>query len=141
MAVTVAPTLFQENVYAALLATYSASMDSYWIKFGTDESKFVKQLYIDYSSQVAVIANVYADNSSIPYFTFTLPAAATRQVVRVRLSNVNSGTTAFTLRTWRLIMVEDAPIPPNQMQIWEKIKIEWKPIGAGNSYRPYELEV
>lgn len=140
MLVTVAPTIYQENIYAAVLAEYSASLDSYWIKFGTDESKFVKQAYFDYNSTVPLDVSLYADNSATPYYTFTLPAQATRGVIRVRFGNNNPGTTAFTMRTFRMIILETGSVPPNNMQMWEKIKIEWKPIGAGNTYRPYELE-
>ena len=36
MAVTVAPTLYQENVFAAILADYRSSFDSYWQKASSD---------------------------------------------------------------------------------------------------------
>jgi hypothetical protein len=141
MNVTVAPTLYQENIYAAVLAEYSASADSYWVEFGTKESKFAKESYWDYSSSVSITVNLYADNSATPYFTFTLPAASIRQVVRVRHGNVNSGTTAFTFRTWRFIAVENAPVPPNEFQLWSPVRVLWKPIGAGHSYELKEVPV
>jgi hypothetical protein len=141
MAVTVAPTLYQENIYAAELAEYSASADSYWVEFGTKESKFAKESYYDYSATVPITVNLYADNNATPYFTFTLPASATRIVVRVRHGNVNPGTTAFTFRTWRFIAVENAPVPPNQFQLWTPVRVLWKPIGAGHSYQLKEVPV
>ena len=136
--VTVAPTLYQEDIYAAELAERTATVDSYWIKFGTDESKFAKQAYFDYSSPVPIDVSLYADNNPTPYFTFTLPAAATRMVIRQRFGNNNPGTTAFTFRTWRLVAVSSGAVPPEHFQMWSPIKVEWKPIGR-NSYRPYEL--
>jgi hypothetical protein len=138
--VTVAPILYQEDIYAAELAELTATIDSYWIKFGTDESKFAKQAYFDYSSPAPIAVSLYADNNAIPYFTFTLPAAATRTVIRQRFGNNNPGTTAFTFRTWRLVALATGAVPPDRFQMWAPIKIEWKPVGAGNNFRPYELQ-
>jgi hypothetical protein len=138
--VTVAPILYQEDIYAAELAELTATVDSYWIKFGTDESKFAKQAYFDYSSPAPIAVSLYADNNAIPYFTFTLPAAATRTVIRQRFGNNNPGTTAFTFRTWRLVALATGAVPPDRFQMWAPIKVEWKPVGAGNSFRPYELK-
>jgi hypothetical protein len=137
--VTVAPILYQEDIYAAELAELTATIDSYWIKFGIDESKFVKQAYFDYSSPVPLSGSLYADNSAIPYFTFTLPASTIRTVIRQRFGNNNSGTTAFTLRTWRIVVLAIGSVPPETFQMWSPIKIDWKPIGQ-NSYRKYELQ-
>jgi hypothetical protein len=137
--VTVAPILYQEDIYAAELAELTATIDSYWIKFGIDESKFVKQAYFDYSSPVPLSGSLYADNSAIPYFTFTLPASTIRTVIRQRFGNNNSGTTAFTLRTWRIVVLATGSVPPETFQMWSPIKIDWKPIGQ-NSYRKYELQ-
>jgi hypothetical protein len=138
--VTVAPILYQEDIYAAELAELTATIDSYWIKFGTDESKFAKQAYFDYSSPEPIAVSLYADNNAIPYFTFTLPASATRTVIRQRFGNNNPGTTAFTFRTWRLVALATGAVPPDRFQMWAPIKVEWKPVGAGNSFRPYELK-
>jgi hypothetical protein len=138
--VTVAPILYQEDIYAAELAELTATVDSYWIKFGTDESKFAKQAYFDYSSPAPIAVSLYADNNAIPYFTFTLPAAVTRTVIRQRFGNNNPGTTAFTFRTWRLVALATGAVPPDRFQMWAPIKIEWKPVGAGNNFRPYELQ-
>jgi hypothetical protein len=141
MAVTVAPTLFQEELGAALLPGEQVSFDTYWQKCGTDQSKFFKQVYLDYTSPVAITCSVYADGSVTPYFTFTLPALANRAIIRVRMGNVNSGTTAFTMRTWRLIILTTSTADPLQgFKLWQKPRVEWKPIG-NNSYQIKELEV
>jgi len=128
-------------MYAAMLAEYSASIDSYWLKFGTEESKIVKQGYFDYTTPQPITCNLYADNSATPYFTFVLPAQTVRSVVRVRFGNVNSGTTAFTLRTWRMVMTAAADSDGNQFQMWESPRIEWKQVGAGHTYQQKEIEV
>jgi len=142
MAVTTAPTLYQETIHAAVLPEEQASWDSYFIKFNTDDSKFAKEGYFDYTSPVAINVALYADGSVTPYFTFQLPANPNRAVIRVRFSNNSAGTTAFTFRTWRITAVTTSTTDPLQgFQLWAKPKILWKPIGAGNSYRPHELEV
>ncbi len=138
--VTVAPILYQEDIYAAELAELTATIDTYWIKFGTDESKFAKQAYFDYSSPVNISVSLYADNNTIPYFTFTLPAAAVRTVIRQRFGNNNSGATAFSFRTWRMVALATGSVPPEHFQMWSPVKIEWKPVGAGNSFRKYEFQ-
>ena len=139
--VTTAPILYQMDMYAAVLAEYSASIDSYWLKFGTEESKIVKQGYFDYTSALPITCALYADNNATPYFTFILPAQTVRSVVRVRFGNVNSGTTAFTLRTWRIIMTAENDSDDNQFQMWESPRIEWKQVGAGHTYQQKEIEV
>ncbi len=141
ISVTTAPILYQDDIYAALLAEYSSSIDSYFIKFGTDTDKFVKQGWFDYTSTYPITGSLYADNSLIPYFTFTLPMQTRRYVMRVRFGNVNNGTTAFTCRTWRIILNTLNDSGGTQFQMWEKPRIEWKTINAGDSYKIKELEV
>jgi hypothetical protein len=139
--VTVAPTIYQEDIYAALVAEYNGSLDTYWEKFGTDQSKFVKQGYFDYTSPVALNVSLYADGSSTTYWTFTLPAAPNRAVQRVRFGNLNPGTTAFTMRTWRMIVLTSSVENPlESFQLWAKPRIEFK-IAGNNSYQVKELDV
>lgn len=132
MAVTVAPIFYQEDIYAAVLADFNNSMDTYWLKFGTDDSKFIKQGYFDYTATAPITVNLYADNINTPYFTFTLPIQNQRYVQRVRFGNINS--TIFTMRAWRLIAVCNG-----QFQWWANPRIEWKRIGAGSSYQVQEI--
>jgi hypothetical protein len=137
-AVLNAPTLYQEDVYAAVLADYNATWDSYWIKFSIDESKIVKEGYFDYTSPVAINASLYADNNQTAYWTFQLPALTARAVQRVRFSNLNPGTTAFTCRTWRIILVSTDTTQP--FQLWAAPRIRFKSILAGATYEIKELE-
>ena len=134
-----APVLYQENVYAAVLADYNSTYDTYWIKFSTDASKMVKEGYFDYTSAVAINCSLYADNIPNAYFTFTLPAQTERYVQRVRFGNLNTGTTAFTLRTWRLIMNSTDATQP--FQLWKKPQIKWKPVAQGHGWEHTELEI
>ena len=139
MAVTTAPTLYQDTVHVAILPEERASYDSYAQKMGTDLSKFIKQVYLDYTSTVALNCSVYADGSETPYYTFTLPAQTNRAVIRVRMSNLSAGTTAFTMRTWRLIIVTTSTADPLVgFMLWQNPRVEWKPIG-NNSYQVKEL--
>jgi hypothetical protein len=140
--VTTAPILFQEDIHAAILAEVQASYDSYFIKMGTDQSKFIKQGWFDYNSPVAIDVSLYADGSSTAYYTFTLPAQPIRGVIRVRFGNLNSGTTAFTMRTWRIVMLTTSVTDPLQgFQLWDKPRIEFKIAESGHSYQVKELEV
>jgi hypothetical protein len=127
MAVTIAPTLYQENIYAAILADYRTSFDTYWLKMSTDESKIVKQCYFDYTSTAAITVNIYADGSTKPYFTFTLPPEPTRLSVRVLFP-------AYKMRLWRLIAVCAA-----DYQFWENPVLDYKPIKLGSGWNRLEL--
>ena len=135
--VTKAPILYQEDIYAAQLADYNNSMDTYWIKLNTDRSKLIKQGYFDYTSPVGIAVNLFADNGTVPYFTFTLPAKTTRWVERVRFGNVNHGSTAFTCRLWRMTMLSlDTTVP---FQMWRAPMIEFKEIQENHSYEVREI--
>jgi hypothetical protein len=118
--VTVAPFIYQLNIYADVLAANRTSYDTYWQKFGTadDVSKVAKQVYIDYTSTAPVTMAFYSDGNPVPYYIppFTLPASPTRSVIRVRL-------TALKFRTWRMILLSDSP-----MQIWAAPRVEQKPV-------------
>jgi hypothetical protein len=118
------------NVYAAALAAARSTLDSYWLKFGIgDQSKTVKQCYVDYTSADPVVITIFADGSLTPYYTYTLPAEPNRAVIRVRFP-------AIKLRTFRIIITSGA-----SMQIWSTPRLEWKPILASgaNGYASYEV--
>ena len=129
-----APVLYQENIYVAVLAGYRTSRDTYWIKFGTDASKLVKQGYFDYQSTAPIIYNLYADGSDVPYYTFTLPAAPNRAVVRVRFGQNDGVNSAVILRTFRMIGTSTAPY-----QDWANPRVEFKAVAEGASYAIGEL--
>jgi hypothetical protein len=129
MSVLVAPTFYQENVYAAVLADYRTSFDTYWLKFGSDKSKIVKQGYFDYTSTTPLTFTLYADGSSTPYFTFTLPAEPTRLTVRVIFLHKKP-------RLWRMIGNAPNSAP---FQLWNPVTVEQKGIDEGSTYMISEL--
>lgn len=134
MEITVAPTLFQENIYAAVLADQRSSSDSYWFTFGTKASKLVKQGYFDYTSTDIITYKLFADGSTTAYWTFTLPPAPDRAVVRVRFGNNDNVNSAKILRLFRMIAT-----CPGSYQDWANPRIEWKLVAEGSSYSVAEL--
>jgi hypothetical protein len=125
-----APILYQMNIYAAVLAADRTSLDTYWIKFNTDTEKVCKQVYLDYTSPVPVTISIYADGSSTPYYTVTLPQRPDRAVIRERFP-------ALKFRTFRMIVTSAEP-----MQIWSAPRLEWKPIQmSGSGWQPLEIQV
>jgi hypothetical protein len=129
ISVLVAPVFYQENIYAAPLADYRTSFDTYWLKFGTDMSKIVKQGYFDYTAPAGLTVTLYADGQSTPYFIFTLPAEPTRLAVRQIFLHKKP-------RLWRMIINsgdEDA------FQLWSPVQVETKEIREGSTYNISEL--
>jgi hypothetical protein len=127
MAVTVAPTFYQENIYAAVLADYRTSFDTYWLKFGTDESKIVRQCYFDYTSTEPITVNLYVEGSMVPYYTFTLPAEPDRLSVRILFP-------AWKARLWRMIGLCAA-----DYQFWQNPVLDYKPVKMGSTWSRYEV--
>ena len=126
--VTKAPNIYQLNIYYALLAANRNSFDTYWFKFGTDESKLVKEGYFDYTSTTDIAVSLYADGGTTPYYTFTLPANPLRQrePMRVRFP-------AIKLRMFRCIALASA-----EFQFWSDPTVRWKDclVGPGYSISP-----
>lgn len=129
---TVAPEIYQADIYAAMLTDVRSSLDSYWLKFGTDGFKVVKQGYFDITSTAIITVNLYADgNMTTPFYTFTLTANPTRlsSPVRVRFGNV-LGTGMRMLRMFRLIATSPAPF-----QLWSPLQVDVKMVGTqGKGY-------
>lgn len=125
MQVLVAPTLYQENIYAAVLADLTTSFDTYWIKLNYEESKIIKQGYFDYTSTVALDVRLFADGSLEPYYQFTLPASpsqSNRLVVRRLFA-------AWKPRLWRMTVVASDGL--TNFQMWSAPQVDWKPIDEG----------
>ena len=125
-----APIIYQMNVYAAVLAANRSSLDTYWIKFDSDEFKLAKEGYFDYTSTAAITVDLYADGRTEPYYTFTLPINSTRLQVpeRVRFP-------AMKFRLWRLVMTSTAAF-----QMWSAPTIRVKPCLVGpQSYANADL--
>ncbi len=134
MAVTVAPTLYQEAIHARVLAGVDSTFDTYWLKPFGDLSGFIKEGYFDYTATATITVSLFADSSETPYFTFTLPIQNSRYVQRVRFGNVNPAAPAFNCRLWRAIGT-----CTGSFQWWQHPRIMTRALGAGNTYKPLEL--
>lgn len=125
---SVAPVIYQSEIHVAVLAEVTNSFDCYWIKFGTDESKLIKQGYWDFTSTTPITVGLYADGDEVnPYFTFILAPAPNRAVVRVRYP-------ALLMRTFRAVAVCDTGY-----QFWNAPRVEWKRMQEGSSFAVGEL--
>jgi hypothetical protein len=133
MSVTTAPILYQMNMYCAVLAANRSTYDTYWLKFGNDESKLIKQCYFDYTASDDITVSVYADGQTTPYYTFTLPANTARAAVpqRVRLP-------AIKCRMWRCVAT---CAQGQEFQFWSAPQVDAKPCMIGKTYETQELVV
>jgi hypothetical protein len=147
MAVTAAPTFYQENIYAAILPDYRSSFDTYWIGFGTDESKIAKQAYFDYTTDSPIYVRLYADDDlANPYFTFILPVVGGtgRQHRRddepdrelSKRWDMRQLFKARKMRRFRMIGVCDG-----NYQLWSAIQIEQRPVKDGSTFGKYEVKL
>jgi hypothetical protein len=133
MSVTVAPTLYQEDVYAVVLADLRTSWDTYWQ--GTEGDLLgiqPKNIYCDYTSTAQLIVSIYADgNDAAPYYidNFTLIPQANRSVVRVQLP-------ARKGRLWRVIITSTSPF-----QIWAPVRVSVKPLQEGSGFEERSFPV
>lgn len=129
--VTAAPILYQADIYAAILPDQRTSYDSYLQKFGTDESKLVKQGYFDVTSTTDIVVQLFADGSPIPYYIFTIPANPVRSEMPTRVRFP-----AMKLRLFRLVMTSTGIF-----QLWSAVQVDQKMvIGPGaKGYQRSEL--
>ncbi len=126
--VKAAPIIYQMEISAAILADQRNSYDSYWHKFGNDESKLAKQGYFDYTTTDGneISVQMFADGDTVPYYRFNLlPNTARAEVpIRVRFP-------AIKFRMLRVVMT--SVISEGQFQLWSPIQIDQKPvIGPGS---------
>ena len=129
--VTHAPTVYQASFHAAILPEQIKSFDTYWIKFGSDESKLTKQGYWDYTSTAPITVQLFADGATTPYYTFTLPANSTRSKVPVRVRYP-----AIKARLYRRVATSSG-----SFQFWRSPQEEWKPVIVGSGYTKGELVI
>jgi hypothetical protein len=121
--------LYQWHIKAAVDAEQRKNFDSYWVKFGTDEFKLVKQAYFEYinSGSLPIVFNVFTEGQDTPVYTFTLPASVTRVSVKVRFPAVKA-------KLWRFVGVST-----EDFKLYGQSFIEWKPISTGKGYQKMEL--
>ena len=131
MSVTVAPELYQADIYAAVLPPYRTSFDTFWIKMDTDESKMCKFGFFDYTAAQPITFQLFKDMEVTPYFTFTLPMA----VVRAG-GPIQQKFPACTFRLWRIIATSTG-----DFRLWQTPKIKWKKCTVGQSWADLNLPV
>lgn len=131
MAVTVAPTLYQEDMYAVLLADYRTSYDTYWQTFSSNLLKLVKDGYFDYLATAQLIVLLYADGASNPYYIdqTTLIPVTLKKTVRVQFP-------ALKCRQWRMVVTSTQPF-----QLWQPVSVEVKQLEEGSGYEKAPLKV
>lgn len=118
--------LYQADLRGVELAETRKSMDTYWLKQGTDESKLCKQGYFEYTATAVLSGEIYYDQNPTPQFTFTLPASD-RISTRVRFP-------AIKYRLMRVIITSTA-----DFQIWPDSKLEVKPVCSTKGYQSMAL--
>lgn len=112
--------LYQAKVKYLPLAMTRKSLDTFWLKFGSAESKYVKQIYVDYQCGADITVNFYYDSDTTPGYVYTLPHyGGVRNSMRVRLP-------AISVRLFRIVMES-----PQDFQIWPDSRIEYKMIAQG----------
>ncbi len=122
--------LFQAAIRYVVLAKTRQSLDTYWRKFSTDQSKVAKDAFIEYTAEAPVTMNVYYDGSSTPGpgFPKTLPQySGVRNALRVRLPAVK-----FRLLRMVLTSTED-------FQVWDDSFFTVKPLQQGSGYEKFPL--
>jgi hypothetical protein len=128
--VTAAPIIYQADIYQAVLADQTSSWDSYWKAFNSDQTKLIKQIYLDITSTGIVEVQVFSDGNTTPYFSFSIPANPTRfeTPARYRLP-------ALKMRLFRLVMTTVS----GSMQVWNPVQVDTKDICIGKGYQRSEL--
>jgi hypothetical protein len=119
--------LYQAAIRGVELAETRQSFDTYWLKFGTDESKLCKQIYIEWNSTAILSAVVFYDQSTTPLFTFSLPASSLRVSQWVRFP-------AIKFRLLRMVLTSTA-----DFQLWTDSKFEVKPVCAAKGYQVFPM--
>jgi hypothetical protein len=115
--------LYQWHIKAAVDAEQRKSFDSYWIKMGTDEFKFVKQGYFEYVSLGGPISfSVYLEGSQTPAYQFNLLQAGVRTSVKVRFP-------PFKAKLWRFVALS-----ASDFQLYGESFVELKPITTDKGY-------
>jgi hypothetical protein len=120
--------IYQAGIKYLPLAKTRQSIDTYQLRLGTDESKFAKQVFFEYTATADITFEVYYDAAETPGFTFTLPNTnGVRNAQRVRLP-------AISFR-----MIRFVGTCAQDFYIWESSRIEWKQQGVGKGYQVVEF--
>lgn len=120
--------IYQAAIRALPLAMTRQSMDTFNLKFSTDESKLTKQGYFEYTSTTPINVTIFYDDPCWPPFSFTIPSSGgARSVLRVRFP-------AVKLRWMRTIATSTA-----DFMLWSDSNFEVKPVCSGKGYAKFEM--
>jgi hypothetical protein len=115
--------LYQAKIRHLLLGETRLSYDSYDLRLGTDESKVLKQIYVETTASDPIICNVYYDGNTLPGFTFTVPEfGGVRNSLRVRLPAVSFRIIRFVFQS------------TSDFILWETSKFEYKVLCQGKGW-------
>jgi hypothetical protein len=123
--------IYQAHYRYTLEAQLRTSFDTYWLRYGTDEWKFLKQIWIEYTAESALNMNIYTDGLGHPElvaYSFVLPASGPRRAVRVRLPPIKG-------KMFRIIGTSTGPF-----QIYGDSHVELKPVTAEKGYQRAKLQ-
>jgi hypothetical protein len=118
--------LYQAAIRYIIQARTRQSMDTYWLRQGTDASKLSNNFFAEYDSPVPLTGNIYYDQNPNPQYTFTLPASS-RQSMRVRLP-------AIKYRLIRIIVTGT-----QDFQFWDESFLTTKEICSSRGYSVMRL--
>lgn len=128
-AVTQLVTVNEISIGALVEAEFRRSVDSFWMKWGTDENKLVKTGYFEYQSTQPVSYSVYIEGSSTARYTFTLPSTGgVRLAKRMRFPAVKA-------KLWRFVGTST-----EDFQMYNESAVEVKGIRGEKGYMPQKLD-
>jgi hypothetical protein len=128
--ITEVVTLYEWQIRVVVEAEYRKVQDTYWLKLGTDEFKFIKQGYFEYAApnnDVDVFVFVDGDLTT-PVYSFILPQSTTRTAIKVRFLPVKA-------KLWRFISNS-----ATDFQSYDPDShLEFKPITSAKGYAIQKL--
>lgn len=129
-AVTSVVHFYNWYIKAAIEAEYRESFDSYFTKFGTDEFKFVKQGWFEYTAPdpggIYFLVYIEGDMTN-PIYDFQLPQATVRTARRLRFPPVKA-------KVWRFV-----GISASKFQLYGESFVEWKSVTMAKGYNKENL--
>lgn len=124
-AITSPITVYEAHFKALVEAELRKTFDTYFLKFGYDSWKILKQCWVEFEAQDAagITFSVYLDGSTSPAFSFTLPQTSIRTTKRIRFP-------ANKAKTWRFVGTSSS-----DFQIYDESSLEWKPVTTSKGYQ------
>jgi hypothetical protein len=122
--------VYQAHVRYHVEAEKRKSADTYWMRFGTDAYKVMKQGWLEYSATDAagVTVSIYADgNTTTPVYTFTLPQSTIRTAVLIRFAPIKAKLLRFIATS------------ASDFKLYDESGVEVKPFNQAKGYSRMRL--